>query len=53
MWATILELIKDFLAAIPILKDYFPPKTTEQKEEEDSASIQKEQDGFKKTGKPS
>lgn len=53
MWVTIAEIIKEFLAAIPIVSKYFPPKSTEQSVEEDQAAADKKLQNEQNTGRPS
>jgi hypothetical protein len=52
MWATILELIKDFLKAIPIIAKYFPPKSLEQSKEEGDAKIDEQIKDEQTSGRP-
>lgn len=52
MFATLLELLKGLLQAIPILAKYFPAKTAEQKTQEGQAAIDKKIGDIENTGRP-
>lgn len=51
--STILELLKDLFAAIPIISRYFPPKSVEQKVEDGAAAIDSKISAEQDTGRPS
>lgn len=52
MLATILEILKGLLAAIPIFEKYFPAKTPEQTVEDGAKSIDQRLADEQKTGRP-